>query len=231
MAHRLFAASLLLFSSAFPSKNKQTKTTRGFHNKTAADVTQRCIKSEPLAATLAGMPWRKHCPVCRDGHFCVLLRAIERTKQTHRHTRGTTRGGDLPRERRRLRNGLGAAGATRWRWRAEERGGKGAQPGLFLKPPSMSSARSARTQHHSMHGLRWRAGGKKNPKPPQSTAANNEYLRSGAVIKGMDCQRWNTWLVKEEVQVFIHCGAVSFPLHRVSTGGPLVVFRLSNASP
>lgn len=73
--------------------------------------------------------------------------------------------------------------------RCEERGGKGAQPGLFLKPPSMSSARSARTQHHSMHGLRWRAGGKKNPKPPQSTAANNEYLRSGAVIKGMDCQR------------------------------------------
>lgn len=48
--------------------------------------------------------------------------------------------------------------------RCEERGGKGAQPGLFLKPPSMSSARSARTQHHSMHGLRWRAGGKKTQK-------------------------------------------------------------------
>lgn len=65
-------------------------------------------------------------------------------------------------------------------------GGEGTEPGLFLKPPSVSSARSAQTRHHSMHRLTWRAGGKKNP---QSTTVNVEYLRSGAVMKEMDCQR------------------------------------------
>lgn len=82
--------------------------------------------------------------------------------------------------------------------RCEERGGKGAQPGLFLKPPSMSSARSARTQHHSLHGLRWRARGKKKQKKKSSVVDHEQWIfekwrcdkRDGlSAMKHLACKR------------------------------------------
>lgn len=109
----------------------------------------------------------------------------------------------------------------------EASGGEGAQPGLFLKLPSVSSARSARMQHHSMHRLTWRAG-KKKASVDHSECWIFEKRRCDeedgpSAMKHLACKRRSAGFYSPRCRIV--------PAASCLSGGPLAVFRLSNASP
>lgn len=86
MACRLFHfVPQLLLSSAFPFKTKH-------HNMCLPPQNCLCRRYTTVrherAATWADVPRREHCPVCRNGHFCVLLGTIRRPKTDARAHEG-----------------------------------------------------------------------------------------------------------------------------------------------